>query len=77
MLLLNSMVNSEDYLGDILSFTTTIDPNDLYGLDQYWMLFYQLFLDDRIDSPYPGHDHTFEILRSQGVTFVDTAAAHR
>lgn len=77
MLLLTSMVNSEDYLEDILSFTTKIDQNDLYGLDQYWMLLYQLFLDGRIDSPYPRHDRTFEILRSEGVTFVDVAAAHR
>lgn len=71
------MVNSEDYFEDILSFTEKISKDDLYELDQYWMLLYQLFFDGWIDNPYPSDDRTFEILRHQGVTFVDATEDHR
>ncbi len=58
----------------IVSFTKSIDKEDLYHLDKYWILLYQLFLDDLISPPYPADDRTFEILQDEGVTFVDPAA---
>lgn len=58
----------------IVSFTQSLDKEDLYHLDKYWILLYQLFLDDLIPSPYPADDRTFEILQDEGVTFVDPAA---
>lgn len=58
----------------IVSFTHSFDREDLYYLDKYWILLYQLFLDDLIPQPYPVGDRTFEILQDEGVTFVDPAA---
>ena len=59
----------------IVSFTQGLDKEDLYILDKYWILLYQLFLDDLIPPPYPDGDRTFQILRDEGVTFVDSRAS--
>ena len=44
-----------------------------YGLDNQWLLLYQLFLDDKIANPYPKSDltanATFEILKKHSVCF--------
>lgn len=57
----------------IASFALKLDKDDLYFLDKYWILLYQLFLDGLIPQPYPADDCTFEILQDEGVTFVDHA----
>ncbi|OYW15959.1 MAG: hypothetical protein B7Z55_14455, partial [Planctomycetales bacterium 12-60-4] len=55
----------------VINFATALDTTDLYSLDQYWLLLYQLFLDGAISSPYPDED-AFEILASEGVSFVNS-----
>ena len=44
-------------------------PDDLYRLDQYWLLLYQLFLENKIANPY-GADASFDIMKAEGVSFV-------
>ncbi len=58
----------------VISFAQRLDQNDLYELDQYWLLLYQLFLDNKINDPYPSGDHTFEIMKTEGVSFVTPSA---
>jgi hypothetical protein len=53
----------------VVDFTKGLDAADLYELDQYWLLLYQLFVDKVITSPY-GDEDAFEILVAEGVSFV-------
>jgi Reverse transcriptase (RNA-dependent DNA polymerase) len=53
----------------VVDFAKALDRSDLYGLDQYWLLLYELFLDKAIPTPYAEED-AFEILAAQGVSFV-------
>ncbi len=46
-----------------------ISHSDNYEIDQYWMLLYQLFLDEKISNPYKDED-CFEILKVSNVSFV-------
>lgn len=55
---------------EVLSFVDTVDQSDVYELDQYWLLLYQLFFDDKIVNPYD-EDSTFSILKDEDVSFVD------
>jgi hypothetical protein len=52
----------------VVSFAKGLDVSDHYELDQYWILLYQLYLDDHIANPYVDED-SFEILKNEGVTF--------
>jgi|GEM_PF-2877534 len=58
-----------DHQNKVIDFANSLDQNDLHGLDQYWLLLYQLFHDDNISNPY-GDENAFEILKSAGVSFV-------
>jgi hypothetical protein len=49
-------------------FCEQLDNSDLYLLDKYWILIYQLFYDDIFHNPY--QDGVFEILKSNGVNFL-------
>ena len=49
------------------------NASDLYQLDQYWLLLYQLYLDNRIPNPYQ-KSLTFEILKRHAVSFVEPSA---
>ncbi len=53
----------------IIRFAKRLDRNDLYRLDQYWLLLYQLFLDNWINNPY-GPKTSFDVMKKDGVTFV-------
>jgi hypothetical protein len=53
----------------VLNFAKELDPSDLYELDQYWLLLYQLFFDKVLTSPYTDED-AFEVLLAEGVSFV-------
>ena len=68
-LLLLYYSNDPSHQSEVVKFTETLDNEDLYELDQYWLLLYQLYRDGRIPSSYPDED-AFEILESEGVTFV-------
>ncbi len=46
-----------------------IDKADLWAVDRYWLLYYQLYQDHRIPNPYP-QDNVFEILRFHSVNFM-------
>lgn len=70
-MLLLSLMEKKEYVEPVMEFANGLDSQDLYGLDRYWILLYQLFRDGLISHPYPG-DRTFEILRDAGVTFVDS-----
>lgn len=68
-LLLLYLSGNATHQGRVVAFAKGLDPDDLYELDQYWLLLYQLFLDKQIPSPYADED-AFEILASEGVHFV-------
>jgi len=53
----------------ILDFAKGLDRNDLYKLDQYWLLLYQLYHSGKIGNPYKGED-VFEILKDNNVSFL-------
>lgn len=69
-ILLLSLMETTEYVEPVVEFANNLDPQDVYGLDRYWILLYQLFRDGLISQPYPD-DRTFKILRDAGVTFVD------
>lgn len=58
----------KDHENEVVNFASKLDVDDLYGLDQYWPLLYQLFLDGKIANPYK--DGCFEVLKAEGVTFL-------
>ena len=53
----------------VVEYAESLDHSDLYGLDQYWLLLYELFRDGAISNPYAG-EGAFEILKDEGVSFV-------
>ena len=53
----------------VISFVSSLDPADLYELDQYWLLLYELFREGKIASPYKDED-AFEIMLANSVGFV-------
>ncbi|MEH6345480.1 MAG: antiviral reverse transcriptase Drt4 [Bermanella sp.] len=55
---------------EIIGFLNNIDHSDVYELDQYWLLYYQMFFDGKIVNPY-GIDDTFDILKAGDVSFID------
>ena len=64
------LLENSTHQSKVLSFVSTdLDRDDLYELDRYWLLFYQLFLDHRIDNPY-SNDDAFDVLSNEGVDFV-------
>lgn len=52
----------------VVEFCNSLDKQDLYELDRYWILQYQLYVDGRIDNPYA--DTVFEVLRDCQVGFM-------
>jgi hypothetical protein len=60
---------AEEYRQLVVDYANSIDRAHLYELDRHWMLFYQLFFDRLMDSPYEA-DPTFQILRDEGVSFL-------
>lgn len=55
----------------VVDFAKNLNGQDIYLLDQYWLLLYQLFLDQQIVNPY-GQGTIFNILQGLGVNFVIT-----
>ncbi|MFK5951313.1 MAG: RNA-directed DNA polymerase [Methylococcales bacterium] len=55
---------------EILAFVNAIDKTDVYELDQYWLLFYQLFFDGKCPNPYSS-DTTFDVLKAEDVSFIN------
>ena len=59
-----------EFQDEVVQFATELDKSDLYGLDSYWLLLYQLYLDQLIANPYKDGDPTFDIMKNSGVNFV-------
>ncbi len=59
---------SDAHRGLVVDFS--LDKTDLYELDRYWILLYQLFLGGDIDNPYPYDDKVFETLKEWDVDFL-------
>ena len=53
---------------DVRKFADSLNKSDVYELDQYWVLLYQLFYDGVISGPY-AEEKCFEILKDEGVSF--------
>ncbi len=58
------------YDAEIIGFISNLDFDDPCGLDQYWILLYQLFFDGKIDNPYQS-ENAFDILKSEDVSFIE------
>jgi hypothetical protein len=54
----------------VIKFTKILKKSDLYTLDRYWLLLYQLYKTGDIPAPYSG-DNTFDILKAGDVNFVE------
>jgi hypothetical protein len=54
--------------GKVVDFTRQLNKTDLYSLDNYWMLLYQLYLKGQIKNAYS--DNIFPVLKRHGVSFV-------
>ena len=54
----------------VVDFAKSLNPADLYELDQYWILLYFLFRDGKLANPYASED-AFEILNDNGVVFMN------
>ena len=57
----------------VIDFARGLNKKDLYTLDQYWLLLYQLYLEGKISNPY-GKKSSFDVLRDEGVSFVISEA---
>ena len=58
----------------VIDYAEGLDRKDLYGLDQHWLLLYQLFRDEAISDPYSdgsSNGTSFSIMKSHGVNFVE------
>jgi hypothetical protein len=73
-LLLLYLSGEPSHIAAVTKFANDLDRSDLYGLDEYWLLLYQLYLDHRISAPYP-KEPTFDLMASAGVTFVRPTGA--
>jgi hypothetical protein len=58
----------ETYHEPIIRFCSVLDKSDLYLLDRYWMLLFQLYSDGKIENPY--NETVFECLKQNGVSFL-------
>ena len=72
MLLLYKAGNSYQQK-QVIDFANSLDKKDLYAIDRYWLLLYQLFLDGRIFNPYQKSQadvKVFETMKANGVNFI-------
>jgi len=53
----------------VIPFVEKLDTTDLFELDQYWLIRYQLYFDDKIKEVYQDKE-IFDILKVAGVSFV-------
>ena len=56
---------SKQYDNEVISFCNGLDKTDLFLLDQYWLLLYQLFLDGKIANPYSDINAYVDILENK------------
>lgn len=54
---------------EVVKFAKKLNKGDLYLLDRFWILLYQLFKTDEIANPY-NSDDTFKVLKDNKVSFI-------
>ncbi len=67
--LLLYLSGSPNHQAKVINFARSLNSTDLYELDQYWLLLYELFFESRIHNPYSSEE-AFVVLKSNGVRFV-------
>jgi hypothetical protein len=68
-ILLLSLSGDPAHRAEVVAFANGLNRADLYELDQYWLLLYELFFEDLITSPY-SNERAFEHLKTAGVRFL-------
>jgi hypothetical protein len=53
----------------IVDFAKALDPNDLYCLDSYWLLIYELFATKKMSNPYSQQENAFELMKKAKLRF--------
>ena len=53
----------------VIEFANTIHRSDLYKLDQYWLLLYEIYRDCETTNPYGQGDRVFETMKAAGISF--------
>ncbi len=72
-MLLLSQSGDESHENRVIEFARGLEKSNLYGLDQQWLLLYELVFDERMENPYRKKDScetTFDIMKSEGVRFI-------
>lgn len=66
---------SKQHDKEVIDFCNTLaDKGEIFLLDQYWLLLYQLFFDEKISNPYNYKNDkgkVFNILKKGGVSFIE------
>lgn len=63
---------SKQHDKEVIDFCNSLDKSDLFLLDKYWLLLYQLFFDEKIPNPYKNDNdkgEVFNILKNEEVKF--------
>lgn len=63
---------SKQHDKEVIDFCNSLDKSDLFLLDKYWLLLYQLFFDGKISNPYKNDNdkgEVFSILENEGGKF--------
>lgn len=63
---------SKQFDEQTIDFCNNLDRSDLYLLDQYWLLLYQLFIDGKIPNPYEQDENAYNNHRIRKETSKDT-----
>jgi hypothetical protein len=77
-MLLLYLTGGQENQDKVIGFANSLVKEDRYMLDQYWLLLYQLFLDQKIADPYGDgatKETSFTIMQSEGVNFVEPLIA--
>ena len=77
-MLLLYLTGGQENQDKVIGFANSLVKDDRYVLDQYWLLLYQLFLDQKIADPYgdgTAKETSFTIMQSEGVNFVEPITA--
>ena len=63
-----TLLSQTEHLNLVKQFASELDRDDLYELDQFWLLLYHLFQTGEISNPY--NDGIFPIMAQQQVSFI-------
>ena len=75
-ILLMYLTGDQAQKDEVVDYARSLDHEDLYEIDQYWLLLYQLFKDGTISDPYSSGSSgktVFSIMKAQDVDFVRTS----